>query len=45
MRALSIIIDDMNMKKLKAMSKKLDRSVSWLVRQALKKYLPKGKKQ
>ncbi|MFH1210391.1 MAG: ribbon-helix-helix protein, CopG family [archaeon] len=44
MRALSIIIDDGNLKKLKNMSKKLDRSVSWLVRQALKKYLPKNKK-
>ncbi len=45
MRALSIIIDDANLKKLKNMSKKLDRSVSWLVRQALKKYLPKNKKR
>jgi predicted transcriptional regulator len=44
MKPVSIIIDDMNMKKLKLMSKKLDRSVSWIVRQALKKYFPRYKK-
>lgn len=45
MRVLSIIMDDMSMKKLRALSKKLDRSVSWLVREAVKKYLPKKVKK
>ncbi len=45
MKTLSIIIDKKNMAKLKALSKKLDRSMSWLVRDAVKKYLPKSFKR
>ena len=44
MKPISVIIDDMSIKNLKLMSKKLDRSMSWIVRQALKKYFPKSKK-
>ncbi len=44
MKTQSILIDSKTIKKLKALSKKLDRSVSWMVREALKKYLPTNKK-
>jgi predicted transcriptional regulator len=43
MKVQSILIDKGTLKKLKAMSKKLDRSISWLVRDAIRKYLPKKK--
>ncbi|MFH1332534.1 MAG: ribbon-helix-helix protein, CopG family [archaeon] len=45
MKTLSILIDKKSIQKLKALSKKLDRSVSWLVRDAVKRYLPKYKKR
>jgi len=45
MRTLSILIDKKSIQKLKALSKKWDRSVSWLVRDAVKRYLPKSKKR
>lgn len=45
MKNVSILIDKKSIDKLKALSKKLDRSVSWLVRDAIKKYLPKSKKR
>lgn len=44
MRTLSILVDKKSIEKLKKLSKKVDRSVSWLIRDALKKYLPKNKK-
>lgn len=45
MKTLTVLIDDETFNKLKARSKKLDRSVSWLIRESLKKYLPKTKKK